>query len=150
MTQTSQDFYKNLEELEELKNISNTSSYKILPNDWYIAVTDVKGSTKAIEQGHYKDVNMVGALTIISILNLNRSLDIPFVFGGDGSFVLIPPTYVVNVTRNFWARTLSYVLASDLFDNRDCSNEHLCIAHIFSFPPYGDYRMRTCRTRDPR
>ncbi len=29
-----------------------------MPDDWYVAITDVKGSTKAIEAGRYKDVNL--------------------------------------------------------------------------------------------
>ena len=33
---------------------------------------------------------MVGALTIISILNINKNIDLPYVFGGDGAFVIIP------------------------------------------------------------
>lgn len=91
MTQSNKDFYKNLQAFDDLKNISQTSRYEPLPDDWYILATDIKGSTKAIEEGKYKDVNMVGALTIISILNIDRTLDIPFVFGGDGAFLLIPP-----------------------------------------------------------
>lgn len=90
MDNLSQEFYKNLPEFDDLKNISQALHYQDLPEDWYILATDVKGSTKAIESGKYKDVNMVGALSIISILNLDRSLDIPFVFGGDGAFLLIP------------------------------------------------------------
>ena len=91
MINSSQDFYKNLPEFNDLKNISQSLHYQALPDDWYILATDVKGSTKAIEAGKYKNVNMVGALTIISILNLDNILDIPFVFGGDGAFLLISP-----------------------------------------------------------
>lgn len=83
-------FYKNLPEFTNLNEISQKEHYKNVPDDWYIIATDIKGSTKAIEAGKYKDVNMVGALTIISILNINLTLDLPFVFGGDGAFVLIP------------------------------------------------------------
>jgi hypothetical protein len=86
------DFYQNLDHIESLNDIARDSSYQALPPNWYILATDVKGSTQAIEQGQYKDINMVGAISIIAILNLNRELDIPFVFGGDGAFVLIPPT----------------------------------------------------------
>lgn len=55
-----------------------------MPPDWYIIITDVAGSTKAIEAGRYKDVNILGACSIISILNIAGDLDIPFIFGGDG------------------------------------------------------------------
>ena len=52
--------------------------------------TDIKDSTIAIKEGKYKEVNMIGALTIISILNINKNIDLPYVFGGDGAFVIIP------------------------------------------------------------
>jgi len=85
------DFYKNLPSIDNLKEISDSSYYTDLPKEWYILVSDITNSTKAIENGAYKDVNMVGALTIVSILNIDKDLDIPFVFGGDGAFILIPP-----------------------------------------------------------
>ncbi len=86
------NFYSQLKEFDDLKDISKNDQYKALPDDWYVIVSDVKGSTKAIENGQYKDVNMIGALTIISILNIDRKIDIPFIFGGDGAFLLIPPS----------------------------------------------------------
>jgi len=85
------EFYKNLTCIESLKEISNSAHYTPLPDEWYILVTDIINSTKAIENGAYKEVNMIGALTIVSILNIDKNLDIPFVFGGDGAFILIPP-----------------------------------------------------------
>ena len=84
-------FYNDLKTITSFKKISDNSSYKALPKDWFVLVTDIKSSTKAVEDGKYKEVNIVGALTIIAILNLKKELDIPFVFGGDGSFILIPP-----------------------------------------------------------
>jgi len=86
----NENFYLNLKEVDSLYSIANNKFYKEAPKDWFVVVSDVVGSTKAIEQGKYKEVNMVGALSIISILNINKSLDLPFVFGGDGSFLLIP------------------------------------------------------------
>ena len=83
-------FYAKLEEITDFKLISNNTVYTKVPDDWYIIATDIKNSTKAIEDNKYKEVNMVGALTIISVLNINKSLEIPFIFGGDGAFLLIP------------------------------------------------------------
>jgi hypothetical protein len=93
------DFYKNLSVFENLEDLSKNKNYRLLPDDWYVIVTDVKGSTKAIENKQYKDVNMVGALCIISVLNLDKSLDIPFVFGGDGAFLFIPPTLLESAKQ---------------------------------------------------
>lgn len=86
------NFYANLKEIENFKDISKDSLYQKMSKDWYIVATDVAGSTKAIEEGKYKEVNMVGALTIISILNIDKKIELPFIFGGDGAFVLIPPS----------------------------------------------------------
>ncbi|NVJ53760.1 MAG: DUF3095 domain-containing protein [Campylobacteraceae bacterium] len=84
------NFYKDLRLLKDFSKISDTSLYTKVPGTWYVLVSDVKNSTKQIEEGKYKQINMVGALTIISILNLKKELDIPYIFGGDGSFLLIP------------------------------------------------------------
>lgn len=84
------NFYKDLKLLKDFSKISDTSVYKKLPDSWYVLVSDVTNSTKQIQEGKYKQINMVGALTIISILNLRENLDIPYIFGGDGSFLLIP------------------------------------------------------------
>jgi len=34
---------------------------------------------------------MAGAVTIASILNIDKTLDLPFIFGGDGATLLVPP-----------------------------------------------------------
>lgn len=53
-------------------------------------VTDVIGSTKAIEAGRYKHVNGVGVASIVALLNALKPLKIPYVFGGDGATTCIP------------------------------------------------------------
>lgn len=60
-----------------------------VPQDWYIAITDIVDSTKAIESGKYKQVNVSGALPIIALARMYNSLKRPFVFGGDGMTFLI-------------------------------------------------------------
>ena len=84
------NFYKNLETIEDITFLNDNNFYEPLPNDWLIIATDIKNSTKYIEAGKYKDVNMLGALTIIAVLNINKSLELPYIFGGDGSFIFIP------------------------------------------------------------
>ncbi|QKJ23624.1 DUF3095 domain-containing protein [Poseidonibacter lekithochrous] len=84
------DFYSKLKAINSIKEIAKNNIYSKLPKDWYILATDIKDSTIAIKEGKYKEVNMVGALTIISILNINKNIDLPYVFGGDGAFVIIP------------------------------------------------------------
>ncbi len=74
-------------------------NYQDLPADWFLVLTDVKGSTKAIEAGRYKEVNMVGVSCIIAAQNALGKLDIPFVFGGDGATLAIPGDERDRVSR---------------------------------------------------
>jgi len=83
-------FYKNLKTVSDFTELSNPDIYTKIPNDWHLLATDVKDSTKNIENGKYKEINMLGAMSIISVLNVDRSLEFPFIFGGDGAFVLVP------------------------------------------------------------
>lgn len=57
-------------------------------------MSDVKDSTGLIRQGKYKEVNLVGASTIMALLNLKKSFSLPFIFGGDGAAVCIPQSLV--------------------------------------------------------
>ncbi len=83
-------FYEQLPALEHFIDVTVSENFVAVPEDWYIVVTDVVQSTQAIAAGGYKSVNFIGAVTIVSLLNLAGNLDIPFVFGGDGSSLLIP------------------------------------------------------------
>jgi hypothetical protein len=87
----SDNFFKNLPSYDSI-NLLSKDIYTPMANDWYIMCTDIKGSTKAIENGQYKDINFLGALSIISLLNINKTIELPFIFGGDGAFILIPPS----------------------------------------------------------
>ncbi|MEP3246941.1 MAG: DUF3095 domain-containing protein [Sneathiella sp.] len=85
------DFFANLPAVAHFNAVTETESYTPLPPDWLIVLSDVKGSTQAIRDGAYKNVNMVGAACIMGILNVAGDLDIPYVFGGDGATLAIPP-----------------------------------------------------------
>ena len=82
--------------------------YADAPTDWWVIITDVKGSTVAIENGRYKDVNTIGAATLAAIQNATGQLQFPFVFGGDGATALIPGQFKDAVERELSAlRSLS-------------------------------------------
>jgi hypothetical protein len=85
-------FYSQLPALTDFLEITNSSNYVTVPPDWLVIVTDIVGSTKAIESGRYKEVNLIGACSIVAILNITTDFDVPFVFGGDGASLLIPPS----------------------------------------------------------
>lgn len=87
-------FYSQLPALADFLEITNSSNYVSVPYDWQVIVTDIIGSTKAIESGRYKEVNLIGACSIVAILNIAKNFEVPFVFGGDGASLLIPPSLV--------------------------------------------------------
>ncbi|MFB2918957.1 DUF3095 domain-containing protein [Aerosakkonema funiforme] len=94
---SAETFYADLPSLENFLDITDFRNFVSVPQDWLIIVTDIAGSTKAIESGRYKDVNLMGAASIVAILNIAKNIDIPFVFGGDGATILIPPTLLSAV-----------------------------------------------------
>lgn len=93
---SSANFYTNLPPLSRFIDLANPTLYTNVPEDWYVLITDVVGSTQAIDQGKYKEVNLVGASSIIAVLNALEMAAIPFVFGGDGASLLVPPWALHN------------------------------------------------------
>ena len=91
---STESFYLNLPVTENFLDISDPRIYKPLPDDWHVAVTDVRDSTGAIERGMYKEVNLMGASSIMALQNLTGSFSLPFVFGGDGATVCLQPSLV--------------------------------------------------------
>ena len=90
----NRNFYNDLKTIEEFSKIMEDKNFSKVPNDWHILVCDIKDSTKAIEEGKYKQVNFVAALSIIGVLNIDDKLDFPYIFGGDGSSLIIPSSLV--------------------------------------------------------
>lgn len=86
-------FYESLPNLKRFRDAMDPSNYHDVPDDWFIAVTDVRNSTQAIETGRYKEVNAIGAVSIMAMLNVTGSFNFPFVFGGDGCTICISPEY---------------------------------------------------------
>lgn len=87
----TQSFYADLPALSNFYDLANPDRYVDAPDDWYVLITDVVDSTDAISNGGYKEVNLLGASSIIAVLNALQPLEIPFVFGGDGASLLVPP-----------------------------------------------------------
>ncbi len=67
--------------------------YQPIPSDWYVVVADVVDSTQAIQQGKYKQVNVLGAAIITAISKLFYPSTIPYIFAGDGIFACVPPDH---------------------------------------------------------
>ncbi|MEX0845254.1 MAG: DUF3095 family protein [Balneolaceae bacterium] len=87
---TSQ-FYENLNTVPSFREVSNHSLYTPLPDDWHLALADIRSSTDAIRLGKYKEVNMAGASIIAALNNFfNQDDFLPYLFGGDGSLIALP------------------------------------------------------------
>nr|WP_242021199.1 DUF3095 family protein [Nodosilinea sp. FACHB-141] len=94
---STERFYANLPAIDNLLSAIDANNLLPVPSDWYIIIADVRGSTEAIEAGRYKEVNLLGASSIAAVLNAVKPLEIPYVFGGDGASLLIPPTVLEKV-----------------------------------------------------
>ncbi len=99
-------FYEKLSTFRNFRDFTNLNLYLDAPEDWYVVITDVVNSTKAIEKGEYKYVNMASALSLVAAINLNPNVKLPFIFGGDGITLLIPKSMLSDIQ-------------SVLSDNRD-------------------------------
>ncbi len=96
-------FYKNLEAVPSFNQVVEVQHYKTLPESWFVVITDIKNSTAAIQNGRYKEVNLLGVAPLIGILNETDSALIPFIFGGDGITLCVPGSLlplVRNVLQN--------------------------------------------------
>ncbi len=96
---SNDNFYAKIPLTYDFKDTTNINNFYEVPEDWVVVITDIEDSTKAIEQGKYKDINFVGASCIIVLLNLVKDLDIPFVFGGDGASILLPAKFSVEAEQ---------------------------------------------------
>jgi hypothetical protein len=71
--------------------------YKV-PDNWYVVITDVKKSTKAVEQGLHETVNLIATGSIVAVLNIayKANMTVPFFFGGDGATFIIPSSILAS------------------------------------------------------
>ncbi|PSN17438.1 DUF3095 domain-containing protein [filamentous cyanobacterium CCP5] len=90
----TRDFYRSLPVFTKFVDLANPTNYQDIPDDWYVLITDIANSTDAISAGRYKDVNLIGASSIIAVLNAVKPFEVPFIFGGDGATLLVPPDYL--------------------------------------------------------
>lgn len=98
------DFFTQIPCISQFVGVMDEDNFYSVPNDWIIVITDIRGSTKAVENGRYKDVNMIGGCAICAVQNATGSRDWPFVFGGDGATMLIEPT-ALEVVKAALVRT---------------------------------------------
>jgi len=97
--EASERFYCELPERAEFADVVDAHNHARVPSTWHVVITDVRGSTRAIEAGRYRDVNALGVASIVGVLNAIGGLDIPYVFGGDGATLLVPGSRLAAVEK---------------------------------------------------
>ena len=88
------NFFADLPAFETFSDVVRSELYRDVPSSWHVLLSDVRGSTLAIEAGRYRDVNAVGVATIVALRNAVPDLDLPYVFGGDGATALVPGSHL--------------------------------------------------------
>jgi hypothetical protein len=96
---SSNQFYADIPAFDEFSGIADNDNYRLAPDDWHVIIADVKGSTLAISEGRYKDVNMIGAACINAVLNISQKRSVPYVFGGDGATLMVHSSDVETAAR---------------------------------------------------
>ena len=71
------DFYQQLPAFSDFSAFPSPRWYQPLPDDWCVVITDVQGSTRAIEQGRYKQVNGVGVASIVAMVPQTAVMPLP-------------------------------------------------------------------------
>jgi hypothetical protein len=83
--------------------------YKV-PENWHVVITDVEGSSAAVENGMHENVNLVATGSMVALLNIayKEGITVPSFFGGDGATFIIPPgilDIVMNALRRHQENT---------------------------------------------
>eukprot|EP00978_Attheya_sp_CCMP212_P026332 scaffold86373_cov48-Attheya_sp.AAC.1 len=92
-----ENFYSHMKSFKSFKDIMSDELFQNAPADWHVVITDIIGSTRAVDAGFYTDVNTIGAASISTVLQELGQEDVPYVFGGDGASLLIPPHCIGRV-----------------------------------------------------
>ncbi|MEO0336860.1 MAG: DUF3095 family protein, partial [Pseudomonadota bacterium] len=98
--QLRDQFVESLSGFHHFEEAFDSDQYTDLPEDWLIVATDISGSTKAIDDGRYKEVNTLGATAIISAINACQPEAICFQFGGDGALLAAPANCLDKLTES--------------------------------------------------
>lgn len=93
VTPGTDDFFAGLPLLTQASATFDDAAYRAAPDDWELVVTDIVDSTLAVAAGNHKTVNFVAAMAIAALKNLCAPTRLPFLFGGDGSVVMVPPAH---------------------------------------------------------
>jgi hypothetical protein len=89
----SDRFYAELPVFDRFARLTDAAIYTAVPQDWVLLLADIVQSTAAIAAGRYKAVNTAAAAVIAAVSNVLGDSAFPFVFGGDGATLALPPDH---------------------------------------------------------
>lgn len=90
-------FYRELRAFHSFSDFTTDQYFENAPSDWVMMISDVEASTQAINKGKYREVNTLGAATIVAARKTMGEIDFPYIFGGDGATILVPKSYLPQV-----------------------------------------------------
>ncbi|MGQ7847265.1 DUF3095 domain-containing protein [Granulosicoccus sp. 3-233] len=90
-------FFNSIPRTSHFTGVVDGKNFFPAPENWVIVITDIRSSTRAVAEGRYKDVNMIGGAAICAVRNATGLRDWPFVFGGDGATLLLDSAYQADV-----------------------------------------------------
>jgi hypothetical protein len=145
-----ENFFSSLSPISDWMEMGSPKVYRDIPDSWWVLLTDIKGSTKAIQEGRYKQVNILGVCAIISIQNALGSDHFPFIFGGDGATILLPEnlkdkalgalSYTRQIAQNQFGFDLR-VFAISLKKIRE-EKKNICVARLVNKNEQNTYLFR--------
>ncbi|MBP6866040.1 MAG: DUF3095 family protein [Candidatus Pacebacteria bacterium] len=95
---TTKNFYTKLPLIKYTLNelLESAGDFESVPEDWTIILTDIVSSTEHFKADRYQEVNFVAVSSVSVVLNVvrRRKITIPFVYGGDGATLFVPPEAV--------------------------------------------------------
>jgi hypothetical protein len=89
-------FFSSLPEVNDFAQVTDPQNYADAPASSHLVISDVRGSTQAIEAGRYRDVNALGVASIIALCNATPDVELAYVFGGDGATLLVPGAHLAR------------------------------------------------------
>ena len=113
--ESAPSFYDTLTPMREPGEVFDSRHYVPVPDTWYLAVSDIKGSTAAVATGQHSNVNFAAAAMIAALNNLCG--EIPYQFGGDGAVALVPPEHA-QAARTALAQTRRFAAQEFKLDLR--------------------------------
>ncbi|MBD1393051.1 DUF3095 domain-containing protein [Mucilaginibacter glaciei] len=103
MSSTNDQFYARLpvHQIPLSNLLTSAKLFANIPADWHVIITDIIGSTKAVQTGRHEDINLMATGSIVTVMNIAYALHVtaPFFFGGDGATFIVPPSIIDKVMQ---------------------------------------------------